>query len=242
MVKITKEFVEATLELADNGQSKLSERERELFGISSARLRALINNICSKENTTYLELGTYRGATLISAMFGNPTCKAVGVENFKYDEREPKKHAPNNLIWDNMKSQLEANIERYKNPNMQVNVDNITIIQSDFEEVDWKSQPKFDVCFYDVTPTSSEKYDTFFEKVLQSISSEGVLIFSSYSNELHAKELDAALVKHADKFDVTWKQQRISGGLSDSTHYYSGILIVGIKKKLVKAPTRNAGQ
>lgn len=242
MVKITKEFVEAALSLSDNGQSKLSERERELFGLSSTRLRSFINNICSKENTSYLEIGVYRGATLLSAMYGNPTCTAVGIENFLYDEREPKKQAPENHIWDNMKSQLESNIERYKDPNMSVNTDNITIIQSNFEDVDWSTQPKFDVCFFDITPVSATKYDTFFDKVLGNINSDGMLIFSHYSNQLHSKEIDAAIVKHSDKFEVTWKEQRISGGLSDATQYYSGILLVGIKKKVTKAPSRTTGK
>ena len=47
MGKITKEWVQAALALADKGQAKLTERERELFGLSSVRLRALINNVCA---------------------------------------------------------------------------------------------------------------------------------------------------------------------------------------------------
>ena len=35
MTKITKEFIAAALELADIGQSKLTEREREIFGLIS---------------------------------------------------------------------------------------------------------------------------------------------------------------------------------------------------------------
>ena len=104
--KLTEAFISAALELADNGLSKISERERELFGLSSTRLRSLLNNLCSKENTNYLELGVYKGATIISALYGNPTLKAVGVDNYKYDEREPKKWADEGTIWENIKSKL----------------------------------------------------------------------------------------------------------------------------------------
>ena len=235
MVKITQEFVTAVLELSDVGQSKISERERELYGISSPRLKALINNICSKEGTNYLELGVFKGSTIISAAYGNLSTKLVGVENYKYDQNEPKRTAPEGTIWENMKTQLNSNIKRYEELGVPVNTNNITIIESDFQDVDWKSYPKFDVCFFDVVPADKETYKAFFEKTLSALSSEAVIIFSNYSNVKNAKELDEIIADNNHKFDVQWKKQRVSGGLSDHTHYQSGVLIIGIKKKIVKA-------
>lgn len=235
MVKITQEFVTAVLELSDVGQSKISERERELYGISSPRLKALINNICSKEGTNYLELGVFKGSTIISAAYGNLSTKLVGVENYKYDQNEPKRTAPEGTIWENMKTQLNSNIKRYEELGVPVNTNNITIIESDFQDVDWKSYPKFDVCFFDVVPADKETYKVFFEKTLSALSSEAVIIFSNYSNVKNAKELDEIIADNNHKFDVQWKKQRVSGGLSDHTHYQSGVLIIGIKKKIVKA-------
>lgn len=234
MAKLTKEFVEATLELADKGQSKISERERELFGISSPRLKALLNNLCSKEDTKYLELGVYKGSTIISAVYGNKTCKAVGVENYKYDEREPKRHAPEGQIWENMKSQLKANLDRYSDPGVPVDVSNITIVEGNFQEVDLSKHGKFDICFFDIVPATTDTYVSFFEKIVPVLSSEAVILFSNYSNVHNAKELDFLLADNSDKFDIQWKTQRISGGLSDYTQYHSGLLIVGIKKKIAK--------
>jgi len=240
MVKITQEFVTAVLELSDVGQSKISERERDLYGISSPRLKALINNICSKEGTNYLELGVYKGSTIISAAYGNLTAKLVGVENYSYDPREPKQTAPEGTIWENMKSQLHSNLQRYEDPGVPLNTDNITIIESNFQDVDWKNHPKFDVCFFDIAPADKNTYQAFFEKTLSALSSEAVIIFSGYSNVKNAKELDEVIADNAYRFDVQWSKQRISGGLSDHTHYQSGILILGIKKKIVKAEKATA--
>lgn len=240
MVKITQEFVTAVLELADNGQSKISERERDLYGISSPRLKALLNNICSKEGTNYLELGVYKGSTIISAAYGNLTAKLVGVENYKYDEREPKRMAPEGAIWENMKTQLAANIKRYEEPGVPVNTDNISIIEGDFQDIDWKTQPKFDICFFDITPADKDTYKAFFDKTIQALSSEAVIIFSNYSNVKNAKELDEVLADNANKFEIQWKKQRVSGGLSDHTHYQSGVLIIGIKKKIAKIEKASA--
>ena len=49
MGKLNHEWVKASLEMADNERSKLSEREREIHGLSSTRLRCLINNLCAAE-------------------------------------------------------------------------------------------------------------------------------------------------------------------------------------------------
>lgn len=235
--KLTEAFIGAALELADNGVSKLSEREREIYGLSSTRLRSLLNNLCSKEGTNYLELGVYKGATLISAMYGNPKLKAVGVDNYKYDEREPKKWAAEGTIWENIKSQLHDNLKRYKDPDMSVNVDNLSIIEDSFENVDWTKQGKFDICFFDINPASEKEYDVFFTKVLPSMKTESVLIFSNFSNDKNANLLKAALEKYNTLFEIQWKKQRISSGLSDSTQYYSGILILGLKRNILSTKT-----
>ena len=238
MNKYTEAFIDAALELSDSGISKISERERELYGLSSTRLRTLLNNLCTKSDTNYLELGVYKGATLVSALYGNNNTKAIGVENYKYDEREPKKWAPNDGIWENVKSQLHENLKRYKDPNMLVNTDHITLLEDSFENIDWTKQPKSDICFFDINPASNKEYDAFFDKVIKALKTESLIIFTNYSNEKSANELEAALQKHSDKFSVNWKRKRISSGLSDSTQYYSGILILGIKKTLAKAVSK----
>lgn len=230
MATLNKAWVDASLEQADNERSKISERERDLFGLSSIRLKCLVNNLCAAGKVNYLELGVYKGATLISSVFGNE-CKAVGVDNFRYDDREPKKWAPEGFIWDNMKSQLEANIERY-NLHPETNVPgSITMVESDFEKVDWTKQPKFDVCLFDITPVNQSLYDEFFEKTLNALAMESVIVFTSQSNAQHAEELNKSLLRHQDKFTVQFSEIRTSGGTSDASKYFSGIRIIGLKKK-----------
>lgn len=233
MTKLPREFVQAALKVADNGQSKLTERERELFGLSSDRLRSFINNLCTKNNTSYLEIGTYKGATLISAVFGND-CKAVGVENFSYDVREPAGKAPEGQRWENMRNHLLDNVRRYSDEALTASPKDITIIEQSFDTVNWEEQPKFDICFFDVNPVTEEDYEKFFELVLPSMKEESIVIFSNYSNSELSKILDKVIEANKDKFDLEWSEQRISGGLSDSTAYYSGILVMGVRNKVSK--------
>lgn len=230
--KITEEFVGASLKLADDEHSKATERELEIHGLSSNRLRCFLNNLCSKENTNYLEIGVYRGGTLLSALKGNSSCKATGIDNFKYDPREPKKHAPEGTIWTNVKSQLEDNVNKYRHPDSGINVDNITLITDSFQDVKFNKEDRFNVCFFDVTPVNTAIYDDFFEKIVPHLAFSSVVVFSNYSNARNSVELNEALERHADKFDIEWRMDRISSGLSDATKYYSGILVVGFKKKI----------
>ena len=231
MGKLNHEWVKASLEMADNERSKITEREKEMHGLSSVRLKCLINNLCAADNVKYLEIGTYKGATLIAAMRGN-NIKAVGVDNFKYDDREPNKWAPEGYIWDNMKSQLEANINTYRLQPDVVNGDDISIIEGDFKEVELPKN-KFNVCFFDLSPVTSADYDAFFEKILPSLTQSCVVVFSQQSNNTHAEQLNEAMKKHEVKFNTQYSETRISGSNADASKYYSGIRVFGLVKKAV---------
>jgi hypothetical protein len=239
MSKLDHGWVKASLEMADNERSKLSERERDLYGLSSVRLKCLINNLCAAEKSNYLEIGAYKGATLISAVRGNDV-KAVGIDNFKYDDREANKWAPEGYIWDNMKSQLEANINTYRLQPDVVNGDDISIVEGDFKEVDLPKN-KFNVCFFDLSPVTAADYDAFFENILPSLTQSSVVVFSQQSNNAHAEQLNEAMIKYGSKFNTQYSEKRISGSNADATKYYSGIRIFGLVKKAVATkPTPKA--
>ena len=81
---------------------------------------------------------------------------------------------------------------------------------------------------------------SIFEKVVPALAQESVVVFTGQSNAQHAEELNKSLLRHKDKLDVLYTEKRISGGMADSTRYYSGIRVLGIKKKsgsFIKKPT-----
>lgn len=236
--KIDKDFCLEALKMADNERGKPTDRERNmLFGLSTIRQRCLLNNLCSKPNSKFLEIGLYKGATFISALFDNPTVKGVGVEHYLYDDRESPKWAPEGFIWDNMKSHLEANLHIYRHEKDRLNTDNIEIIESTFEEVDWSKQPKFDVVHFDVMPITEKTYDDFFNLVTPALATDSVVVFTQQSNHMYAEMLNAAILKHTDKVTQIFKEYRVSGSMSDSTSYFSGVVVVGFKKKVI-APVK----
>ena len=234
MGKLNHEWVKASLEMADNEKSKITEREREMHGLSSVRLRCLINNLCGAESVNYLEIGVYKGSTLIAAMRRNDV-NATGIDNFKYDDREANKWAPEGYIWDNMKSQLEANLNTYRLQPDVVNGDKIQIIEGDFQKADLPNN-KFNLCFFDISPINSALYDDFFNHILPSLSQSSVVIFSQQSNHDHANQLNEAIKRHESKVNSQFDEVRVSGGNADASKYYSGIRIFGFVKKAVATP------
>src|SRR3990167_7098778 len=79
--------VERSIENAEKGISKLNSDILGLRGLSSSKVRHFLNNICSLEGASYLEIGVWRGSTFISALYGNAKklSHAVAIDNWAKD-------------------------------------------------------------------------------------------------------------------------------------------------------------
>jgi hypothetical protein len=63
--------VDESVNQAFNNMSKLSQSILDIDGMSGDKTRHLYNNICSLDNANYLEIGTYKGSTFVSALYKN---------------------------------------------------------------------------------------------------------------------------------------------------------------------------
>ena len=73
--------IKTAIEMADAGTSKVNQAVLDLDGMSSNRTRHFFNNII-KDDTRYLEIGTWKGSTLISALFENNPEFHIAIDNF----------------------------------------------------------------------------------------------------------------------------------------------------------------
>jgi hypothetical protein len=73
--------VEAAIASAAAGKSRLEADALALQGLSSPAVRHLLNNLCAPRETNYLEVGTYKGSTLVAASYGN-TGRFTAVDDF----------------------------------------------------------------------------------------------------------------------------------------------------------------
>ena len=80
------EHVQQSFEKAERLESKLDDRfsPQNLRGMSSWKVRHFLNNLCNMPNLKYLEIGTWQGSTLCSAMHENEG-KFYAIDHFVRD-------------------------------------------------------------------------------------------------------------------------------------------------------------
>ncbi|MDR3646468.1 MAG: class I SAM-dependent methyltransferase [Candidatus Babeliales bacterium] len=82
---------------ADNKTSQLNSDILKLEGMSSDKVRHLLNNICSLKNGRYLEIGVWKGSTFVSALYNNTKLlEATAIDNWA-QFTGPKQEFQNNL-------------------------------------------------------------------------------------------------------------------------------------------------
>ena len=77
------EHVKKCLDMANNNTSKLShDILYNLQGMTGHKTRHFYNNLCSLDDARYLEIGTWKGSSAISALYMNMHCKATLIDNW----------------------------------------------------------------------------------------------------------------------------------------------------------------
>jgi len=82
---------------AINEQSKINNDVLAIHGMSSKKGRHLLNNICSLPDVNYLEVGSWKGSTAISALYQNEVANYTIVENWKLGSEGIKDELFNNF-------------------------------------------------------------------------------------------------------------------------------------------------
>ena len=233
MAKLNKAWVQASLEMSQVDKDKLDEWIKKVDGASSNRLRGFINNLCGADNVNYLEIGVYKGATLMSAMASNHKTKAVGIENSMYDWRKPNPATipEGSPCWPSMIRDLNYNLDKWATTGGYV-ANAITVIEDSFQNVDYSKLPTFNICYLDIEHINAATLDEFFTIVYPNLDKECVLIVSGVTNSIIMEELNKALLRHDDNFTIEYEFLEISASGSDSRNYWNGIRVLGLKRKI----------
>jgi hypothetical protein len=73
--------VNQSVDNANNNISKLTNDILDMDGMSGNKTRHLYNNICSLDGANYLEIGTWKGSSFISASYGN-NVNSIVIDNW----------------------------------------------------------------------------------------------------------------------------------------------------------------
>lgn len=129
--------VEECLNLANEYKSKVTPKILNMAGMSGKKTRHFYNNICSMKEARYLEIGTWKGSSICSAMCNNKmTC--VAIDNWS-EFGGPKR-------------QFLKNFNKFKGEN------NATFIEKNCWDVDVSKLGKFNIYMYDGNHTEKSHF------------------------------------------------------------------------------------
>ena len=132
--------VQRSLEAALRGEQRIPDDLLSLVGMSGKKYRNFINGLISQiDDPRYLEVGSWSGSTLCSAIHGNDVT-AMAIDNWS------EYGGPSNLFF--------SNIGQFSTPK-----NRISFINSDFRSVKYSSIGKFNVYLFDGPHSNQDQYD-----------------------------------------------------------------------------------
>jgi hypothetical protein len=132
-----RQHVETAFENAGKGESKITEHILNMDGMSGKLTRHFYNNLLNKDDSRYLEIGTWKGSSVCSAMCGNKA-KVVCIDNWSE--------------FGGPKEEFLVNFNMYKGEN------EARFIEEDCFKVDISDFPKFNIYMYDGNHTKDSHY------------------------------------------------------------------------------------
>jgi hypothetical protein len=133
-----KKHLEDAFENAEKGISKITPEILAMDGMTGKKTRHFYNNLLNKSDARYLEIGTWKGSSVCSAMCGN-NASIVCIDNWS-EFGGPKK-------------EFVTNFNTYKGTN------NARFIENDCFKVDISQLPKFNIYMYDGNHTKDSHYN-----------------------------------------------------------------------------------
>lgn len=140
-------ILKQSLDNAINSYSKLSEFlwAIQMEGMSGQKFRHFINNVIASVNDPrYLEIGSWKGSTLCSAIYNN-NVTALAIDNWS------EFGGPRHLFMSNLNYCTENCAEDYK--------PKVEIKEQDFNQVQYSDIGKYNVYFFDGPHTYQDQYN-----------------------------------------------------------------------------------
>jgi hypothetical protein len=118
--------------------SNISQEILDIHGMTGEKTRHFYNNLLNVSNARYLEIGTWKGSSVCSAMYNN-SAKVVCIDNWSQFEGP--------------KDEFLKNFNKFKGKNDAI------FIEDDCFKVDVSSLPKFNIYMYDGEHSHANHYN-----------------------------------------------------------------------------------
>lgn len=137
MNKIYQNHIQKCLYNAEYRKSNLPRAILNMDGMSGYKTRHFYNNILNMPDARYLEIGTWKGSSTCSGMYGN-SATITCIDNWS--------------LFGGPKSEFLENLEKYKGDN------NVNVIEADCFHVEVSTLPKFNIYLYDGNHSEESQY------------------------------------------------------------------------------------
>jgi hypothetical protein len=132
-----KQIIENAFENAEKNISKINDEILHIDGMSGKKTRHFYNNLLNIEDARYLEIGTWKGSSVCSAMYENKA-NVICIDNWSE--------------FGGPKEEFLHNFYKFKGQN------NAIFIESDCFAVDVSKLPKRNIYMYDGNHTEDSHY------------------------------------------------------------------------------------
>jgi len=132
-----KTLIDTAFKNAENNISKITNDIINMDGMSGTKTRHFYNNLLNTPDARYLEIGTWKGSSVCSAMCSNKA-NVICIDNWSE--------------FGGPKSEFLTNFNKFRGQN------NAYFIENDCYKVDVSTLPKFNIYMYDGNHTNESHY------------------------------------------------------------------------------------
>lgn len=228
-----KNLVDSAIFIAERDNSKLNAYVEQIYGLTSKHIKHLIYSLVDNPETTYLEIGTYRGATL--AVAASSRCKdCVGIDNFSFNPYKPDIWNSNG--WNEVRNAVHDCIEKFRVQHK------VKIIEKDVLETGANYNAfipnKRDVIFFDIDTFTADQVSKSLPEVVEVGKENFVLIVANGNKD----EIDSAASKvlESKNYTIEHKKRMFSGGRGNDNTWWNGVIVYVVTKptEAKKAPVK----
>jgi hypothetical protein len=136
-MEVYKRHIQNSFEKAINKESKITEEIKNIDGMTGLLTRHFYNNLLNMPDARYLEIGTWKGSSVCSAMCGNKA-NVICIDNWSQ--------------FDGPKEEFLSNFKKFKGDNI------ASFIEDDCFNVNISQLPTFNIYMYDGEHSNSSHY------------------------------------------------------------------------------------
>jgi hypothetical protein len=224
------EHVKNALESAEKFNTKLTfptllaSGILNFFGMSGRRTRVLLNELGSKDDMKYVEVGTHMGSTLFSVLYENHTIKALCCDNWT------EFGGPRDEFLKNAKLFMSVADQRQT----------LTLVDGDFRNLSFGESELTDIDFYNYDgPHMKEDQYEGIVKAYSGLADRFVLFVDDWNwggpREGTLEALEKLEVEVLYKKEITTPSELIQNGVVmnrfQNSEWHNGIAVFACKKK-----------